>query len=139
MRRTAYLVMLLENPSALQRLISLCAASPWIAAELARYPVLLDELLNAKTLFAPPQKEQLVAELRQQLLRIPHDDIEEQMRVLRIFKKSHVLRVAASDMQGTLSLMKVSDYLSWIAEAVLESVLALSWQQLTAKYGVPQR
>ncbi|MCC6373509.1 MAG: bifunctional [glutamate--ammonia ligase]-adenylyl-L-tyrosine phosphorylase/[glutamate--ammonia-ligase] adenylyltransferase [Moraxellaceae bacterium] len=139
LRRTAYLVMLLENPSALQRLISLCAASPWIAAELARYPVLLDELLNAKTLFAPPQKEQLVAELRQQLLRIPHDDIEEQMRVLRIFKKSHVLRVAASDMQGTLSLMKVSDYLSWIAEAVLESVLALSWQQLTAKYGFPQR
>jgi glutamate-ammonia-ligase adenylyltransferase len=87
LRRTAYFVMLLENPSALQRLISLCAASPWIAEELARYPVLLDELLNADTLFAPPQKEQLVAELRQQLLRIPHDDIEEQMRVLRILKR----------------------------------------------------
>ncbi|HNI62646.1 MAG TPA: bifunctional [glutamate--ammonia ligase]-adenylyl-L-tyrosine phosphorylase/[glutamate--ammonia-ligase] adenylyltransferase [Agitococcus sp.] len=137
LRRTAYLVMLLENPSALQRLISLCAASPWIAEELARYPVLLDELLNADTLFAPPQKDQLLAELRQQLLRIPLDDLEEQMRVLRIFKKSHVLRVAASDIQGTLPLMKVSDYLSWIAEAVLESVIALAWQQLTAKYGYP--
>lgn len=137
LRRTAYLVMMLENPSALQRLISLCAASPWIAEELARYPVLLDELLNADTLFAPPQKAQLLAELRQQLLRIPLDDLEEQMRVLRIFKKSHVLRVAASDIQGTLPLMKVSDYLSWIAEAVLESVLALAWQQLTAKYGYP--
>ncbi|HNE91092.1 MAG TPA: bifunctional [glutamate--ammonia ligase]-adenylyl-L-tyrosine phosphorylase/[glutamate--ammonia-ligase] adenylyltransferase, partial [Agitococcus sp.] len=137
LRRTAYLVMLLENPSALQRLISLCAASPWIAEELARYPVLLDELLNADTLFAPPQKDQLLAELRQQLLRIPLDDLEEQMRVLRIFKKSHVLRVAASDIQGTLPLMKVSDYLSWIAEAVLESVVALAWQQLTAKYGYP--
>ncbi len=139
LRRTAYLVMLLENPSALQRLISLCAASPWIAEELARYPVLLDELLNADTLFTPPQKAQLVAELRQQLARIPLDDLEEQMRVLRIFKKSHVLRVAASDIQGTLPLMKVSDYLSWIAEAVLESVLSLSWQQVTAKYGCPQR
>nr|WP_297923223.1 bifunctional [glutamate--ammonia ligase]-adenylyl-L-tyrosine phosphorylase/[glutamate--ammonia-ligase] adenylyltransferase [uncultured Agitococcus sp.] len=137
LRRTAYLVMMLENPSALQRLISLCAASPWIAEELARYPVLLDELLNADTLFAPPQKAQLLAELRQQLLRIPLDDLEEQMRVLRIFKKSHVLRVAASDIQGTLPLMKVSDYLSWIAEAVLESVVALAWQQLTAKYGYP--
>lgn len=137
LRRTAYLVMMLENPSALQRLISLCAASPWIAEELARYPVLLDELLNADTLFTPPQKDQLLTELRQQLLRIPLDDVEEQMRVLRIFKKSHVLRVAASDIQGTLPLMKVSDYLSWIAEAVLESVVALAWQQLTAKYGYP--
>lgn len=139
LRRTAYLVLLLENPSALQRLILLCAASPWIAEELARYPVLLDELLNADTLFAPPQKEQLLAELRQQLLRIPQDDLEEQMRVLRIFKKSHVLRIAASDLQGTLPLMKVSDYLSWVAESVLESVISLAWQHLTAKYGFPQR
>ncbi len=139
LRRTAYLVMLLENPAALSRLISLCAASPWIAEELARYPVLLDELLNADTLFAPPLKAQLLSELRQQLLRIPQEDVEEQMRVLRIFKKSHVLRVAASDIQGTLPLMKVSDYLTWIGEAVVESVLALAWQQLTVKYGFPRR
>ena len=139
LRRTAYLVMLLENHSALQRLILLCAASPWIAEELARYPVLLDELLNADTLFAPPEKTQLLSELRQQLLRIPQEDIEEQMRVLRIFKKSHVLRIAASDLQGTLPLMKVSDYLSWVAESVLESVIYLAWQHLTAKYGNPKR
>jgi len=139
LRRTAYLVMLLENPAALQRMVTLCAGSPWIAEELTRYPVLLDELLNAETLYAPPQKEELLSELRQQLLRVPHDDVEEQMRVLRIFKKSHVLRVAASDLQGTLPLMKVSDYLSWIAEAVLESVIALGWQQLTARHGFPRR
>ena len=139
LRRTSYLVMLLENPVALQRMVTLCAASPWIAEELSRYPVLLDELLNAETLYMPPQKEQLLSELRQQLLRVLPDDVEEQMRVLRIFKKSHVLRVAASDLQGTLPLMKVSDYLSWIAEAALESVVALSWQQMTARYGFPRR
>jgi glutamate-ammonia-ligase adenylyltransferase len=139
LRRTSYLVMLLENPAALQRMVTLCAASPWIADELSRYPVLLDELLNAETLYTPPQKEQLLSELRQQLLRVPQDDVEEQMRVLRIFKKSHVLRVAASDLQGTLPLMKVSDYLSWIAEAVLESVVGLSWQQMSTRYGFPRR
>ena len=139
LRRTVYLVMMLENPAALERLVRLSAASPWIAEELARYPVLLDELLNADTLYAPPQKDQLLSELRQQLLRVPLDDIEEQMRVLRIFKKSHVLRVAASDREGTLPLMKVSDYLSWIAEAVLESVLALAWQQVAVRRGAPRR
>ncbi|MFX6755245.1 bifunctional glutamine synthetase adenylyltransferase/deadenyltransferase, partial [Acinetobacter baumannii] len=87
----AYLVLLIENQDALQRLIDLCAASPWIAESLARYPVLLDELLNAATLFAPPSRDDLVAELRAQLTRVPEDDLERQMDVLRIFQKGQVL------------------------------------------------
>jgi glutamate-ammonia-ligase adenylyltransferase len=139
LRRSSYMMLLIENRAALGRLVDLCAVSPWIATELARFPVLLDELLNAETLFAPPQKEELVSELRQQLLRLPQDDLEAQMEALRIFQKGHVLRVAASDLKGTLPLMKISDYLTWIAEAVLEDVLWLSWRALTAKHGTPVR
>ncbi len=139
LRRSAYMMLLVENRAALRRLVDLCAVSPWIAGELARYPVLLDELLNAATLFAPPGKAELAAELRQVLLRLPEDDLEAQMQALRIFKKGHVLRVAASDITGSLPLMKVSDYLTWIAEAVLEEVLWLSWRALTARHGVPRR
>ncbi|MFT8086136.1 hypothetical protein ACMYMX_23230, partial [Salmonella enterica subsp. enterica serovar Enteritidis] len=50
-RRSAYLVLLTENPGALQRLLELCAASPWIAEQIARFPLLLDELLNAGRLY----------------------------------------------------------------------------------------
>jgi len=139
LRRSAYMMLLVENRAALGRLVDLCAASPWIADELARYPVLLDELLNARTLFAPPGKAELEAELRQVLVRLPEDDIEAQMQALRIFKKGHVLRVAASDITGALPLMKVSDYLTWIAEAVLEEVLWLAWRDLTTRYGLPRR
>ncbi|MDO8268577.1 MAG: bifunctional [glutamate--ammonia ligase]-adenylyl-L-tyrosine phosphorylase/[glutamate--ammonia-ligase] adenylyltransferase [Moraxellaceae bacterium] len=138
-RRSAYMMLLVENSAALGRLVDLCAASPWIADELARFPVLLDELLNARTLFAPPGKAELEAELRQALVRLPEDDIEAQMEALRIFKKGHVLRVAASDITGALPLMKVSDYLTWIAEAVLEEVLWLAWRDLTARHGLPHR
>ena len=35
--------------------------------------------------------------------------------------------------------MKVSDYLTWLVEAILEQVLALAWRQTVAKYGSPQR
>ncbi|MDZ4296923.1 MAG: bifunctional [glutamate--ammonia ligase]-adenylyl-L-tyrosine phosphorylase/[glutamate--ammonia-ligase] adenylyltransferase [Moraxellaceae bacterium] len=139
LKRSAYLVMLIENPEALTRLVDLCACSPWIAESLTRYPVLLDELLNARTLFSPPSREELTQELRQQLMRVPADDLEQQMDVLRIFQKGQVLRVAASDIKGTLPLMKISDYLTWIAEAVLEEVLVLSWQQLTQRHGRPKR
>jgi glutamate-ammonia-ligase adenylyltransferase len=48
------------------------------------------------------------------------------------------LRVAASEIAGSLPLMKVSDYLTWLAEAILEQVLALAWRQTVAKYGTPR-
>lgn len=139
LRRSAYLMLLIENPEALSRLVDLCAVSPWIAEALARHPVLLDELLNAATLFAPPSAEVLATDLRSQLMRIPEDDLERQMDVLRIFQKGHVLRVAASDLKGTLPLMKISDALTWIAEVVLQEVLNLCWHQLVAKHGRPHR
>ncbi|WP_137887109.1 bifunctional [glutamate--ammonia ligase]-adenylyl-L-tyrosine phosphorylase/[glutamate--ammonia-ligase] adenylyltransferase [Pseudomonas sp. 2FE] len=138
-RRSAYLVLLTENPSALQRLLTLCAASPWIAEQITRFPLLLDELLNEGRLFKPPLAPELAAELRERLTRIPEDDLEQQMEALRHFKLAHRLRVAASEIAGTLPLMKVSDYLTWLAEAILEQVLALAWRQTVAKSGTPRR
>ncbi|MAA64122.1 MAG: bifunctional [glutamate--ammonia ligase]-adenylyl-L-tyrosine phosphorylase/[glutamate--ammonia-ligase] adenylyltransferase [Alteromonadaceae bacterium] len=139
LRRTAYLVLLLENPGALQQLVRLCSESPWIARQLAETPLLLDELLNAESLYHPPTKAELEDDLRQQLLRIPLDDLEEQMEVLRHFKKAHVLRVAASELRGTLPLMKVSDYLTWIAEVVLEHVVEVAFSNLVSRHGFPCR
>ena len=138
-RRSAYLVLLTENPSALRELLVLCSASPWIAEQITRYPVVLDELLNAGRLYRPPEPDELADELRQQLLRIPEDDLEQQMETLRYFKRAHILRVAASEIAGTLPLMKVSDYLTWLAEAILEEVLALAWRHTVARHGQPQR
>ncbi|MFP3922588.1 bifunctional [glutamate--ammonia ligase]-adenylyl-L-tyrosine phosphorylase/[glutamate--ammonia-ligase] adenylyltransferase [Pseudomonas sp. W5-36] len=138
-RRSAYLVLLTENPGALRRLLTLCAASPWIAEQIARFPLLLDELLNEGRLFSPPQALELAAELRERLTRIPEDDLEQQMEALRHFKLAHRLRVAASEITGSLPLMKVSDYLTWLAEAILEQVLALAWRHTVARHGAPRR
>lgn len=138
-RRSAYLVLLTENPDALRRLLTLCAASPWIAEQIARFPLLLDELLNEGRLFSPPKAPELAAELRERLTRIPEDDLEQQMEALRHFKLAHRLRVAASEITGSLPLMKVSDYLTWLAEAILEQVLALAWRHTVARHGTPSR
>ncbi|OEY66589.1 bifunctional [glutamate--ammonia ligase]-adenylyl-L-tyrosine phosphorylase/[glutamate--ammonia-ligase] adenylyltransferase [Marinobacter sp. X15-166B] len=137
LRRTAYLVLLLENPGARSQLVWLCSESPWIASQLAETPLLLDELLNAESLYHPPPKSELQDDLRQQMLRIPFEDLEEQMESLRHFKKAHVLRVAASEVRGTLPLMKVSDYLTWIAEVVLDHVVAVAFANLVARHGYP--
>ena len=138
LRRTAYLVLLIENPTALRELITLCAASPWVAEQLAKNPVLLDELLNAQRLYSAPDKTALRNDLRQQLLRFEWSDLEGQMDALRYFKLAHSLRVIASEIGGSLPLMKVSDYLTWIAETIIEHVLELAWHQLIEKHGEPR-
>lgn len=139
LRRTAYMVLLLENPGARTQLVKLCSESPWIARQLAETPLLLDELLNAESLYHPPAKEELQDDLRQQMLRIPFEDLEEQMESLRHFKKAHILRVAASELKGTLPLMKVSDYLTWIAEVVLDHVVDVAFANLVGRHGYPRR
>lgn len=136
--RTIYLVLLYENTDALALLCKLCQESPWIAEHLAKSPVILDELLDASSLYQPPRKEELEDELRQTLLRIPEDDLEAQMDGLRHFKQSHMLRVAAAELSGKLPLMKVSDYLTWLAEALVQQSVTIAWHNMVYKYGVPE-
>ena len=62
-RRSAYLLLLSENPSSLARLIELAGASPWIAEQLSKNPALLDELLDNRNLYHTPDKQQLQQEL----------------------------------------------------------------------------
>jgi glutamate-ammonia-ligase adenylyltransferase len=137
LRRSVYLVMLVENQGALQRLIDMVTVSPWISEELTRYPVLLDEFLS--TNFELPKREDLQDQLRQQLLRVDVEDVEEQLRVLRLFKKSNVLAVAASDVLAARPLMKVSDALTDIAEVVTQAALHLAIQAVYARHGLPKR
>lgn len=139
LRRSAYLVLLVENPTAIRQLVKLCSASPWIADQIAQYPALLDELLTPESLYTPPDKDFLRNELRREVLRLNWDDLEGHMEALRYFRSAHALRVAASEVSGALPLMKVSDYLTYIAEVVLEHVLQLAWEHLVERHGHPRR
>ncbi|WP_227591926.1 bifunctional [glutamate--ammonia ligase]-adenylyl-L-tyrosine phosphorylase/[glutamate--ammonia-ligase] adenylyltransferase [Acinetobacter sp. YH12138] len=135
LRRTVYLVMLIESKGALQRLVKMATVSPWICEELTHYPVLLDEFLSMD--FELPKRKDLEDSLRQQLLRIEIDQVEDQMRVLRLFKKSNVLAVAASDVLAESPLMKVSDALTDIAEVSVNATLHLAYQIVAKKHGYP--
>ena len=135
LRRSVYLVMLIESKGALQRLVKMATVSPWICEELTQYPVLLDEFLSMD--FELPKRSDLEDSLRQQLLRIELDEVEDLMRVLRLFKKSNVLTVAASDVLAESHLMKVSDALTDIAEVTANAALQLAYQMIVKKHGYP--
>ena len=136
--RTTYLALLQENPPVLSQLVGLCAASPWIAQQIARFPLLLDQLLDPRTLYAPLQREELESELARRLGDVDSADLEQQMDRLRQFKHAMVLRVAAADVAEAIPLMVVSDRLTAIAEVVVEQVLSIVWAEMVRRYGEPR-
>ena len=137
LRRTTYLVLLIENPQALRQLLRLCSASGWVAEYITETPVLLDELLDAKGLYHVPDQTELTEELHLRLLRIEPDDLELQMEQLRQFVRAHKLHAAAREVMATQPLMRISDYLTMLAEVTLKKVSELAYEQMVLKYGHP--
>ena len=135
--RTAYLELLFENDGALKQLIHLCQASSWVADYIAKYPILLDELIDPELLHNPPQLCTYAVELRERMLRIPEEDLEAQMESLRQFKQSQQLRIAAAEIADVLPVGKVSEHLTALAEAILSEVINLAWQHVNERFGVP--
>jgi glutamate-ammonia-ligase adenylyltransferase len=130
-RRESYLALLIEYPPVLQRLGELAGASPWASDYLAQHPILLDELIDTRTLHSPPAWPRLVADLREHM-DAADGNVERQLDILRHFKHAQVFRIVVQDLAGDLPLEVVSDHLSELADIVLAEALARCWRHLNA-------
>lgn len=135
--RGVYFSLLAENPGALSQLVRLAAASPWIVRLIAGAPILLDELLDPRTLYSPLTREALGREADILAGSLAPDDDEQLMLRLRQFKAAHQLRIAAADIMNVIPVMVVSDYLTDLAEVVIERALRLAWKSTAARHGAP--
>ena len=131
-RRSAYLALLTEHPPVLPRLAQLMGASQWAADYLTRHPILLDELLDARALFAEPDWAAWRVELSR-LLAGHAGDAERQMDVLRHFQHAQSFRLLAQDLAGTLTVERLADHLSALADVTLAATLAEVWINLQGK------
>src|SRR5690606_35819156 len=89
--RAAYLALLAEHPEALERVARIIAASSWAATFVTRHPLLLDELLDDRVLYAPPDWEAFGKSLRAQL-NAAREDTERRMDLLREMHQAQVFR-----------------------------------------------
>lgn len=135
--RHVYFTLLNEHPLALSQLVKLTALSPFIARTLARQPLLLDDLIDPRALYAPLSKPHLEQALAHSLAACESGDLEQALNELRRFKQSHVLKVAAADLMGAIPLTTVSDYLTWLAEVLLAAVLQLAYTAILARHSPP--
>jgi [glutamine synthetase] adenylyltransferase / [glutamine synthetase]-adenylyl-L-tyrosine phosphorylase len=132
-RRAAYLALLAEHPEALERVTRMIAASSWAAEFVTRHPLLLDELLDDRMLYAPPDWPEFARAL-ERLLAGAAGDAERQMNVLREQHQSLVFRLLAQDLAGLLSVEHLADHLSQAADLVLDATLGAVWAQTPARH-----
>ncbi len=136
-RRSAYFDLLVENPLALGQLVRLISVSPWVAQALGQQPVLLDELLDGRSLYQPPDSREMQTDLMTRMSHVATADVEAEMTAMRQFKQAVYLRTAAAELLGALPLMKVSDTLTEVAELCLQQSLCLAWRDMCERYGEP--
>jgi len=137
--RAAYLALLAEHPQALERVVRIVGASSWAAEFITRHPVLLDELLDDRVLYAPPELETFARQLRAQLA-AHADDRERRMVLLREMHQGQVFRLLAQDLAGLLTVERLADHLSALADLVLEITIEVAWEELPRRHrsGAPR-
>ncbi|MGH8688094.1 MAG: bifunctional [glutamate--ammonia ligase]-adenylyl-L-tyrosine phosphorylase/[glutamate--ammonia-ligase] adenylyltransferase, partial [Burkholderiales bacterium] len=132
-RRAAYLALLAERPQALERVTRMIAASSWAADYVTRHPLLLDELLDDRVLYAEPDGAAFAATLAG-LLSQAEGDAERQMDVLREQHQSQLFRLLAQDLAGQLTVEGLADHLSLLADQVLGAALQATWRSLAGHH-----
>jgi glutamate-ammonia-ligase adenylyltransferase len=133
--RSAYFSLLNENAAVRRKLVELAALGEFLAAQIASHPLLLDELLDESTGGLPPPRRQLEEEVNARI--VMDEEPERQVEVLRHFQRAAIFRVAMADLTGRIPLMRVSDYLTDIAEIIVAQAMRLAWAQMTAQFGTP--
>jgi glutamate-ammonia-ligase adenylyltransferase len=131
--RAAYLALLAEHPEALDRVARIIGASSWAAEFITRHPLLLDELLDDRVLYAPPDLPAFAAALR---VRLAEDagDTERRMNLLREAHQAQVFRLLAQDLAGLLTVERLADHLSALADLMLELAIECAWADLPRKH-----
>lgn len=132
-RRAAYLALLQQYPQALRKVADLMSASSWAADFLTRHPLLLDDLLDPRALEAAPDwvvfRDRLAASLD-----AVEPDTERQMDLMREAHHSQVFRLLTQDLAGLLTVERLADHLSKLADIMIELTIEAVWRKLRQRH-----
>lgn len=142
-QRRVYLTLLAEYPQALARVARMVAASEWVAQYLTRHPLLLDSLIDWRALMEPLDfadiRGQLAVALDACVLPDGTVDVERQMNVMRDTQRQVSFHILAQDLEGQLTVETTGDYLSLLADILLDETLRRVWPQVARGDPAPPR
>jgi len=144
-RRSAYLSILAEYPKALFNVLALLKSSQWGAQYLTQHPHLLDYLLNSRSeesLIENPeaywQEVKANMDMRLDDVMADGDGSEQAMDILRVTHHTETFITLLADLgigvQQALSVEKVSDHLSALADLILQTTFERVWPSVAEKF-----
>jgi glutamate-ammonia-ligase adenylyltransferase len=135
--RSTYVALLDRYAHAFERVLRLLAASRWAADYLQRHPILLDELLDTRLLEREPDWIAWQCDIEAQLLALDgagDDTVERRMNLLRDAHHAQVFRLLLADLEGRLTVERLADHLSALADGVLALTLSCAWASLARRH-----
>ncbi len=132
LRRSSYLALLDEQPSALQRLVDVFARSALLAERLVAYPLLLDELLDSRIAGPLPDAAAMRTACDAALA---IDDPELALRALNEARLALSSRIALATLDRRQSAEASAHQLAQLAQAVVRSVLRIAEAEVQAMHG----
>lgn len=132
-RRSAYLVLLVQHPKALDSMLELFQRSEWVADQVIRFPALLDELIDPSLGRHIPGPGDLARSVGRMLEAAQGP--ETLLESLNYLKLATSLRVAVGQLQGRLDGETARAVLSHLADAVLAGVLEVAGREIRARHG----
>ncbi|KAF1687248.1 bifunctional [glutamate--ammonia ligase]-adenylyl-L-tyrosine phosphorylase/[glutamate--ammonia-ligase] adenylyltransferase [Pseudoxanthomonas broegbernensis] len=134
LRRASYLALLDEQPSALARLVDVLARSALLAERIAAYPLLLDELLDARVAGPLPDPGAMHAACAA-AAQGQDDDQEAALRALNEVRQALSFRIALAALDRRQDAVASARQLAALADAVVGQVLRMAGAEVVAAHG----
>ncbi|HEY4556137.1 MAG TPA: glutamine-synthetase adenylyltransferase, partial [Lysobacter sp.] len=122
-----------EQPVALARLVDVVAHSALLAERLAAYPLLLDELLDARVAGPLPDRDALHAACDAAVAGV--DDTEQALRALNEARQALSFRIAMAVRDRRQPAAASARELAWLADAVVGNAVRIAQGEVAAAHG----
>jgi glutamate-ammonia-ligase adenylyltransferase len=135
-QRSTYIALLNQYRGAFNRVLRLLASSRWATDYLVRHPILLDELLDERVSEREIALSDWIAwgaDTREQLA-AHAGDVERQMDLLRDGHHAQLFRLLLRDLDGRLSVERLADHLSLLADQAVAVALEGAWASLSRRH-----
>ncbi|HIJ96195.1 MAG TPA: bifunctional [glutamate--ammonia ligase]-adenylyl-L-tyrosine phosphorylase/[glutamate--ammonia-ligase] adenylyltransferase [Desulfuromonadales bacterium] len=119
----------------LAQFVMVCGASPFLANLLYKSPVLVRQLFLEQQVEVRHSEADMLTILRSQIDQTT--DFVVLQRILRCFKRSEIVRIAARDLNGLASLEEVMAELSDLASSTLQVAYEVCRTCLIREHGAP--
>lgn len=135
--RSTYVSLLCQYPAVTERVARFLATSAWAAEFLTRHPIILDELVDERSIVIDNDTVVDWSGWKDDVwkaLQAVDGDQESQMNIIRDSHHGAVFRLLVADLEGRLTVERLADQLSALADAVIEIVITLAWQTIGSRH-----